>query len=70
MKTKLVEKLYEMQDKSGQAVDYETAVETILTLIRAEMPGEKEYKGDTDILDARRVGFNNYRQTFLKILGE
>ena len=76
MKKKLVEKMYGLHyylhdnipaEKLDEEIDQ--IAETILTLIRAEMP--KELPGDFGELtidSARELGWNKYRKTFLKIL--
>ena len=73
MKKKLV-KLLKYYDVG--ILHTEKLANEILSLIRAEMPGEYHVMTELigkDVLSNRessRQGFNNYRQTFLKILGE
>ena len=78
MKKKLVDKMHGLHyylhnNIPAEKLDEEIAdiADAILDLIRAEMPGEKVVNSNIPVKQcAINMSWNNYRQTFLKIMGE
>ena len=71
MKEKLIEAAIEAVHSTITDRDAELIVDAILSVIRAEMPGEKVINSNIPVEQcALNMSWNKYRETFLKILGE